>query len=46
MEKEQVKKAYQTPSWRKQEVMENFGMQAACAKSVARAGCTCTPIRS
>jgi hypothetical protein len=30
MEKVRIKKPYQKPSWRKQEVVENFAMQASC----------------
>jgi hypothetical protein len=41
MEKERVRKTYRKPSWRKQEVLENFAMQAAC-KGHPR-GTSCCP---
>lgn len=45
MEKTISKKIYQKPSWRKQEVVENFAMQAAC-KTNPQFGNCCPSLNS
>jgi hypothetical protein len=43
MEPSKEKMVYQKPSWRKQEVLENFAMQGTCKQYPARAGCCPNP---